>query len=98
MAEERNGKDREDNKEFLPMSKKDMKRRGWAQCDCVFIIGDAYADHSSFGPAIISRHLEAHGYKVGIIAQPDWKEDDSISRLGEPRLAFLVCGGIWIPW
>ena len=70
-----------------------MKRRGWAQCDFVFIIGDAYVDHSSFGPAIISRHLEAHGYKVGMIAQPDWKEDSSISRLGEPRLAFLVCGG-----
>ena len=78
---------------FLPISKKDMKRRGWSQCDFVFIIGDAYVDHSSFGPAIISRHLEAHGYKVGMIAQPDWKEDSSISRLGEPRLAFLVCGG-----
>ncbi len=79
--------------EFLPISKNDMKRRGWKQCDFVFIIGDAYIDHSSFAPAIISRHLEAHGYKVGIIAQPDWKEDASIARLGEPRLAFLVCGG-----
>ena len=78
---------------FLPISKKDMKRRGWQQCDFVFVIGDAYVDHSSFGPAIISRHLEAHGYKVGIISQPDWKDDSSIARLGEPRLAFLVCGG-----
>lgn len=70
-----------------------MKRRGWEQCDFVFVIGDAYVDHSSFGPAIISRHLEAHGYKVGIISQPDWREDASVTRLGEPRLAFLVCGG-----
>lgn len=78
---------------FLPISKKDMKRRGWQQCDFVFVIGDAYVDHSSFGPAIISRHLEAHGFKVGIISQPDWKDDQSITRLGEPRLGFLVCGG-----
>lgn len=80
-------------KAFLPISKKDMKKRGWEQCDFVFVIGDAYVDHSSFGPAIISRHLEANGYKVGIISQPDWKDDSSIGRLGEPRLAFLVCGG-----
>lgn len=79
--------------DFLPVSKKTMKRRGWEQCDFVFVIGDAYVDHSSFGPAIISRHLEAHGFKVGIISQPDWKEDTSIQILGEPRLAFLVCGG-----
>ena len=79
--------------DFLPISKKDMKRRGWKQCDFVFVIGDAYVDHSSFGPAIISRHVEAHGYKVGIIAQPDWKKDTSIAILGEPRLGFLVCGG-----
>lgn len=79
--------------DFLPISKKDMKRRGWKQCDFVFVIGDAYVDHSSFGPAIISRHLEAHGYKVGIIAQPDWKKNTSIAILGEPRLGFLVCGG-----
>ena len=82
-----------DEKLFLPISKKDMKRRGWQQCDFVFVIGDAYVDHSSFGPAIISRHLEAHGFKVGIISQPDWKDDSSITRLGEPRLAFLVCAG-----
>lgn len=78
---------------FLPVSKADMKRRGWKQCDFVYIIGDAYVDHSSFGPAIISRHLEAHGFKVGIISQPDWKDECSIAKLGEPRLAFLVCGG-----
>ena len=80
-------------KDFLPISKKEMKRRGWQQCDFVFVIGDAYVDHSSFGPAIISRHLEAHGFKVGIISQPDWKKEESISVFGEPRLGFLVCAG-----
>lgn len=78
---------------FLPVSKEDMRQRGWEQCDFVYVIGDAYVDHSSFGPAIISRHLEANGYRVGIISQPDWKNDNSITVLGEPRLAFLVCGG-----
>ena len=78
---------------FLPISKQDMLSRGWEQCDFVFIIGDAYVDHPSFGPAIISRVLENAGYKVGIISQPDWKKDDSISALGVPRLGFLVCGG-----
>jgi len=78
---------------FLPISKKDMKARGWDQCDFVYIIGDAYVDHPSFGHAIISRVLEAAGYKVGIISQPDWKDPQSINKLGEPRLAFLVMGG-----
>ena len=79
--------------DFLPVSREDMEQRGWDQCDFVYIIGDAYVDHSSFGPAIISRHLAAHGYRVGVISQPDWKRDDSIAKLGEPRLAFLVSGG-----
>ncbi len=79
--------------QFLPMSREDMEKRGWDRCDFVYVIGDAYVDHSSFGHAIISRHLEAHGYKVGIISQPDWKSDESITVLGEPRLAFLVSSG-----
>ena len=78
---------------FLPISKKDMKEQGIEQLDFVFVIGDAYVDHPSFGHAIISRVLQAHGYTVGIISQPDWKDDDSINILGEPRLAFLVMGG-----
>lgn len=78
---------------FLPISKADMKKRGWSQCDFVYIIGDAYVDHPSFGPAIISRVLESFGYKVGIIAQPDWKNKESIAILGEPRLGFLVSAG-----
>ena len=79
--------------DFLPISNRDMKARGWEQCDFVYIIGDAYVDHPSFGHAIISRVLEAAGYKVGIISQPDWKNPQSINALGEPRLGFLVMGG-----
>lgn len=78
---------------FLPVSKKEMKRLGWEKPDFVYVIGDAYVDHPSFGPAIISRHLSAHGYKVCIIAQPDWKIDSSIDVFGEPRLGFLVSAG-----
>ncbi len=80
-------------KDFLPICREDMKKRGWEQCDFVYIIGDAYVDHTSFGPAIISRVLESHGYKVGIISQPDWKDEKSVQILGEPRLGFLVSGG-----
>lgn len=71
----------------------DMKKRGWTQADFLFVIGDAYVDHPSFGPAIISRLLERYGYKVCMIAQPDWKNDKSIDVFGRPRLGFLVCGG-----
>lgn len=78
---------------FLPISREDMREQGIEQLDFVYIIGDAYVDHPSFGHAIISRVLEAHGYRVGIISQPDWKDDNSINILGEPRLAFLVMGG-----
>ncbi|MCR5609660.1 MAG: YgiQ family radical SAM protein [Lachnospiraceae bacterium] len=78
---------------FLPVCYEDMKKRGWEEVDFVYIIGDAYVDHPSFGPAIISRVLEAHGYKVGIISQPDWKNDESIKIFGRPRLGFLVSAG-----
>lgn len=78
---------------FLPISKQDMKKRGWDYLDFVYVVGDAYIDHPSFGMSIISRTLEAHGYRVGIISQPDWKEKDSISVLGKPRLGFLVSAG-----
>ncbi len=70
-----------------------MEAQGIKQLDFVYVIGDAYVDHPSFGPAIISRILESHGYKVGIISQPDWKDDKSIDILGTPRLGFLVSGG-----
>lgn len=78
---------------FLPISKEDMQKAGIEQLDFVYVIGDAYVDHPSFGHAIISRLLEAHGYRVGIISQPDWKDDASISVLGMPRLGFLISAG-----
>ena len=81
------------SKGFLPISKEDMKEAGIEQLDFIYISGDAYVDHPSFGSAIISRILEAHGYKVGFIAQPDWKDKESINILGEPRLGFLVSAG-----
>ena len=79
--------------EFLPICKQDMIDRGWEQCDFVYVIGDAYVDHPSFGHAIISRILEANGYTVGIISQPDWRNPKSIDIYGRPRLGFLVSGG-----
>ena len=79
--------------EFLPISPRDMQARGWEQCDFVYVIGDAYVDHPSFGHAIISRVLEDAGYKVGIISQPDWRDPNSVCLLGKPRLGFLVTGG-----
>ena len=80
-------------RDFLPVSLGDMRRRGWDAVDFVFVSGDAYVDHSSFGMAIITRVLESHGYRVGVIAQPDWRDPKSISVFGEPRLAFLVSAG-----
>ena len=78
---------------FLPVNRQDMEELGIEQLDFVFVIGDAYVDHPSFGPAIISRVLQSRGYTVGIIAQPDWKDDSSVTILGEPRLGFLVSSG-----
>lgn len=78
---------------FLPIDKKDMRDRGWDYVDFAYVIGDAYVDHPSFGYGIISRVLEAHGYRVGIISQPDWKNPESIAVFGEPRLGFLVSSG-----
>ena len=81
------------NQGFLPICRKDMEDRGITQFDFVYIIGDAYVDHPSFGHAIISRMLESRGYSVGIISQPDWKDENSIAIYGEPRLAFLISAG-----
>lgn len=81
------------SKGFLPICRDDMDACGIEQLDFVYVTGDAYVDHPSFGHAIISRVLEAHGYTVGIIAQPDWKSEESIQILGRPRLAFLISAG-----
>ncbi len=78
---------------FLPICREDMEKRGIRQFDFVYVIGDAYVDHPSFGHAIISRLLEAYGYTVGIISQPDWRQKESVAIYGEPRLAFLVSAG-----
>ncbi len=80
-------------KDFLPITKEEMLARAWDEVDFAYVIGDAYVDHPSFGHAIISRVLEANGYRVGIISQPDWKNDESINVFGKPRLGFLVSGG-----
>lgn len=78
---------------FLPMTIEEVQQLGIEQLDFVYVTGDAYVDHPSFGHAIITRLLQAHGYHVGIIAQPDWKNEDSIAVLGTPRLGFLVSSG-----
>ena len=79
--------------DFLPVSKEDMDKRGWTQLDFLYIVGDAYVDHPSFGHAIISRVLESHGYKVGIVALPDWHKIDDFVRMGRPKLGVLVSAG-----
>ncbi len=78
---------------FLPLNREEMELKGWEQPDFVYVIGDAYVDHPSFGPAIISRMLELYGYRVAIISQPDWKNPASIDIYGRPRLAYLVSAG-----
>lgn len=79
---------------FLPITREDMNKRGWDELDFLYISGDAYVDHPSFGHAIIMRLLESEGYRVGIIAQPDWKSNDDFLALGKPRLGVLVSSGV----
>lgn len=79
--------------DFLPMTKEEMEKRGWSAPDFIFVSGDAYVDHPSFGPAIICRTLEKRGYKVAVIAQPDWRDKKYMKTLSRPRLGFLVSGG-----
>lgn len=78
---------------FLPMSRKEMKKLGWDSCDVIIVVGDAYVDHPSFGMAVIGRTLEAQGYRVGIISQPDWHSKDAFMKLGKPNLFFGVSAG-----
>ena len=81
------------SKGFLPITKEEMKALGWDRPDFVFVTGDAYVDHPSFGVAIISRVLEADGYRVAILPQPDWRSCEDFKRFGRPRLGFLVTSG-----
>ena len=78
---------------FLPVNENEIRQRGWEQADFVYVTGDAYVDHPSFGTAIISRVLEDAGYRVAIIAQPDFHDEKSVTVCGRPRLAFLVSAG-----
>ncbi|VEA70197.1 uncharacterized radical SAM protein YgiQ [Serratia rubidaea] len=78
---------------FLPMSREEMDQLGWDSCDVIIVSGDAYVDHPSFGMAIIGRMLEAQGFRVGIIAQPDWSNKDDFMRLGKPNLFFGITAG-----
>lgn len=80
-------------KDFLPVSKEDMEARGWYYLDYIIVTGDAYVDHPSFGAALIGRLLESRGYRVGIVAQPDWKNTVDFAALGRPRYAFLITAG-----
>ena len=78
---------------FLPVNQKDMRQRGWEQADFVYITGDAYVDHPSFGAAIITRVLEAKGFKVAVLSQPDWHSTADFVQFGKPRLGFLITAG-----
>ena len=80
-------------KDYLPICKEDIQNRGWDAVDFAYVTGDAYVDHPSFGPAMISRILEVNGFKVGMIPQPNWKDPKSIAIYGRPRLGFLICAG-----
>ena len=78
---------------FLPINAREMRALGWDRPDFVYVLGDAYVDHPSFGHAIISRVLERAGYRVAMLPQPDWRNPSSVLEFGEPRLGFLVTGG-----
>ncbi len=78
---------------FLPMSRAEMDELGWDSCDIIIVCGDAYVDHPSFGMAVIGRFLESQGFRVGIIAQPDWNNPESFKALGEPNLFFAISAG-----
>src|SRR5882724_10252593 len=78
---------------FLPTTRDEMRARGWDQLDIVIVSGDAYVDHPAFGPALIGRFLEGRGFRVGILAQPDWQSAEPFRSLGRPRLFFGVTAG-----
>lgn len=78
---------------FLPITKQEIEQLGWDVPDFVLVTGDAYVDHPTFGVAIISRLLESYGYKIAILAQPDWRTDRDFTRFGQPKLGFMVTAG-----
>src|SRR5688572_8243646 len=78
---------------FLPTTRAEMDELGWDSCDVILVTGDAYIDHPSFGMALVGRLLEAHGFRVGILAQPDWRSAEAFRELGRPNLMWGVTGG-----
>ena len=82
------------NKQFLPVTLEECRQRGWDAPDFVYVCGEAYVDHPSFGHAIISRTLEKAGYRVAMLCLPDWKDESAFKRFGKPRLGFLVSSGV----
>ena len=85
--------------DFLPVSKEDMDKRGWKQLDFLYIVGDAYVDHPSFGPAVIGRLLEAQGLRVAIVPQPNWRDDlRDFKKLGRTRLFSVYLPDVWTAW
>lgn len=93
MRDDKEAKCPKDSKDFIPMTLSDMKRRGWDELDILFVSADAYVDHPSFACALICRLLEANGYKVGIVAQPNWRDPESLKAMGRPRLCCMIGGG-----
>lgn len=93
MRDDKEAKCPKDSKDFIPMTLSDMKRRGWDELDILFVSADAYVDHPSFACALICRLLEANGYKVGIVAQPNWRNPESLKVMGRPRLCCMIGGG-----
>lgn len=93
MCDDKEAKCPKDSKDFIPMTLSDMKRRGWDELDILFVSADAYVDHPSFACALICRLLEANGYKVGIVAQPNWHNPESLKVMGRPRLCCMIGGG-----
>lgn len=93
MRDDKEAKCPKDSKDFIPMTLSDMKRRGWDELDILFVSADAYVDHPSFACALICRLLEANGYKVGIVAQPNWRDPESLKVMGRPRLCCMIGGG-----
>src|SRR5215470_240425 len=84
---------RSDSRTFLPTTRAEMDERGWDELDVLIVTGDAYVDHPAFGPILVARFLEGRGYRVGVIAQPDWRSPEALLAMGRPRLFVGISAG-----